>query len=64
MYQDWDFNKIIGEGTIKQTDWQKLWLYFFDAKQLNGVTKKLRKENGKKLLNWLKFKETQTLKAC
>ena len=40
MYQDWD--KIIGEDNIKQTDWQKLWLYFFDAKLLNWIIKKIR----------------------
>ena len=26
MYQEWDFNKSIGECT-RQTDQQKLWLY-------------------------------------
>ena len=27
MYWDQDFNKIIGECTVKQADQQKLWLY-------------------------------------
>ena len=27
MYRDQDFNKSIGERTVRQTDRQKLWLY-------------------------------------
>ena len=27
MYQDEGFNKSIEEHTVRQTDWQKLWLY-------------------------------------
>ena len=27
MYWDQDFNKSIGEHTVRQTDRQKLWLY-------------------------------------
>ena len=27
MYQSQDFNKSIGEHTVRQTDRQKLWLY-------------------------------------
>ena len=27
MYWDRDFNKSIGEHTVRQTDQQKLWLY-------------------------------------
>ena len=27
MYQDQGFNNIIGECTVKQTEWPMLWLY-------------------------------------
>ena len=27
MYWDLHFNKSIGECTVRQTDWQKLWRY-------------------------------------
>ena len=65
LYWDQDFNKIIGKRTIRQTDRQKLWIYWVmllkdNAKQLNRFIKYLGKKNGE-LLNWLKLKRIREI---
>ena len=59
MYWRRDFKKSIGEHTIRQTDWQKFWLYLaaFRCQTTKQSYKIIRYKKNGLLLNWLNLKK-------